>query len=80
MNTRVEVLVLLQVLSLHDILYTAHTQVGRPTREAPTREYTHKHKHSPRYIYIRWEGEYINTPEGCQRCANAAHTLKCTTG
>ena len=59
---------------------TAHIQMGRPTHEAPTREYTHKHKHSPRYIYIRWEGEYINTPEGCQRCANAAHTLKCTTG
>ena len=30
--------------------HTAHTQVGRPTHEAPTREYTHKHKqtHSPR--------------------------------
>ena len=23
--------------------HTAHTQVGRPTHEAPTREYTHKH-------------------------------------
>ena len=22
---------------------TAHTQMGRPTYEAPTREYTHKH-------------------------------------
>ena len=31
--------------------HTAHTQVGRPTHEAPTREYTHKHTqtHSPRY-------------------------------
>ena len=31
--------------------HTAHTQVGRPTHEAPTREYTHKHTqtHNPRY-------------------------------
>ena len=25
--------------------HTAHTQLGRPTHEAPTREYTHKHTH-----------------------------------
>ena len=31
--------------------HTAHTQIGRPTHEAPTRENTHTHKqtHSPRY-------------------------------
>jgi hypothetical protein len=31
--------------------HTAHTQLGRPTHEAPTREYTHKHTqtHSPRH-------------------------------
>eukprot|EP00964_Phaeocystis_antarctica_P020326 scaffold11230_cov69-Phaeocystis_antarctica.AAC.1 len=31
--------------------HTAHTQIGRPTHEAPTRENTHKRKrtHSPRY-------------------------------
>ena len=26
---------------------TAHTEMGHPTHEAPTREYTHKHKYIP---------------------------------
>jgi hypothetical protein len=34
---------LLYILNPPEGAHTAHTQVGRPTHEAPTREYTHKH-------------------------------------
>ena len=37
--------VTLYVFNAPEGCHTAHTQMGRPTHEAPTREYTHKHKH-----------------------------------
>merc|ERR1712085_3436 len=47
--------------------HTAHTQVGRPTHEAPTREYTHTQPHTTVHVIPLYRRTLLPFPAGMRR-------------
>ena len=55
---------------------TAHTQMGRPTHEAPTREYTHKHKQTHSAARQSTVRAHAVVPPSSSRRAPRPHTQR----